>query len=275
MDLLSALRENQESMNASGETGQTALKVDLLKHLAELRRRIIIILCWFLGFFCVAAFYANPVISYLSAPLLAALPGQGSARLYYTGPFDVFSAQVKVSFLLALVLVSPLLFYHLWRFAAPRLPFRQRRRALPFATLFCLLFLIGVLFCYYLMMPAMLRFLIDLGAQVGTPLITVNDYLGMLLKMLFAFGMFFETPLVLVLLGLMGIITADQLAHHRRVVIVLILILSAVFTSPDPITQIALAIPTYLLYEAAIVAIRMLTAEQPKDQAKPAQKISV
>lgn len=229
----------------------------LMDHLVDLRGALIRSFTAIMVLFFIALYFSAEIIGYLKQPLIAVLP-QGSNNLHFTGPMDVFVASIKVSFLAAFVFGSPVWSYQFWRFLEPGLYPKERKLVLPFAVASILLFFAGVAFCYYLILPMALEFLIGLGVEVGTPIITVNDYISLMMIMIFGFGLVFETPVVLVLLATLDLVTAEGLASARSVVAVVVLTVSAILTPPDPISQIAMAIPVYLMYEGAILIIKII-----------------
>lgn len=226
----------------------------LFDHLAELRSRLIAsgiaVLVLFLFFLAFSA----PLLTFLRAPLEQALPAANNA-LHFTSPLEVFLANLKVSFLTALVCACPVWLFHFWRFISPGLLHKERRYVFPFMISSITLFLLGILFCYYIILPLALDFLIAIGLKVGTPIITVSDYVSLLVILIFAFALIFETPLILVLLGVLGLIDSRDLRSYRKLVLVAIIVLAALLTPPDPISQVGLALPVYVMYELAIIIL--------------------
>jgi sec-independent protein translocase protein TatC len=242
---------DEESLIAGGKV------MSVFDHLAELRTRLVKSFFWILVIFIASFSYAEKIMAYLKKPLEAALPRQANV-LHFTGPMDVFMVNIKVAFLTAIVASSPIWLYQFWKFFEPALYPRERKYVLPFAAISVALFFAGVAFCFYVILPMTLTWLMSLGMEVGTPIITVTDYVSLLMLMIFGFGVVFETPVVLVLLGILDLVSAEALAEHRRLVIVGILIVAAIMTPPDPISQVALAIPVYAMYEASILVLKVL-----------------
>lgn len=232
-------------------------------HLGELRGRLIKSLISIIALFAGAMSFATEILDYLKRPLLEAMPGQ-TATLHFTSPLEPFIAQMKVSLLFAFVFGSPIWLFQFWRFIEPALYTKEKKYVIPFALSSIILFASGVSFCFYFILPLALEFLIQLGMQNASAIITISDYISMLMILIFAFGIIFETPLILVLLALLDLIEADTLAKNRRIVLVGILVLGAIMTPPDPISQIAMAAPTYLMFELAIVIIRLLKRKKPE-----------
>lgn len=247
--------------------------MSLWEHLEELRSRLIRGVIAFFALFCVCMVFNEEILLYLKEPLINALP-PGVDALHFTGPMDVFMVGMHVAGLTALVFSGPVWLYQFWKFVEPALYPKERKHILPFIFASVLLFAIGVSFCFFFVLPMSLGFLIQLGMKVGTPIITINDYISLLLIMLFAFGFTFELPLILVLLGALGIIESSTLSKHRRVIFITILIVAAIFTPPDAVSMLSLAVPMYLMFEGAILLIRFIQRndKKPKSEALTAKK---
>lgn len=243
----------------------------LMEHVGELRSRLIKSVLTLVALFFVCYAYAPEILTYLRQPLIAVLP-KGANSLYFTGPMDVFMANVKLGFFSALVLSCPVWIYQLWRFVEPALYEKERRYVMPFMISAISLFIIGVSFCFYVIIPTALQYLIGLGNEMGaTPIITINDYLSLIMLLMAGFGAIFETPVILVLLAMLDLITAQTLRDNRKIVVVIIFIVAAVLTpTPDPISQCAMAFPTYLMYEGSILIIAYMQKKKQKAESKSA-----
>ncbi len=230
----------------------------LLDRVDELRARLIRVFIVIGVFFSACIFFAKDVFAWLKQPLVLAMPNAKSV-LHFTGPMEVLTAYMKVSLLLASVLAGPYLFLQLWKFIAPALPEKTRKLVLPFFFSALFLFASGLLFCYFLMMPAALEFLIGMGDGLATALITVDDYISLVVFMLLGFGAVFELPLVLILLERLGIITERMLTKNRGPIAIAILVVAAILTpTPDPFSQMCMAGPMYVLFELAILIIKWM-----------------
>lgn len=236
----------------------------LMEHLDELRARVVRSLLAIIVIFLIAFSFADVLLNYLKLPLVQALP-EGSQDLHFTGPMDVLVANIKVSFLVGVIGACPIWLYQFWKFLEPALYEHEKRYVLPFVFASVSLFFAGVAFCFFIILPMALDFLIGYGLQVGTAIITVGDYISLVMILIFGFGLIFETPVILVMLALMDLISAESLAKNRKFVLVGILILGALLTPPDPISQIAMAIPTYIMYEVSIVIIKLLKRKQASE----------
>jgi sec-independent protein translocase protein TatC len=246
------------------ESADTPSKVmGLMDHLGELRSRLVKSCIGLLVIFSLAMAYSTPILEYLKMPLRKAMPDAANL-LHFTSPLEPFIAQLKVSFLTAFIFGSPIWIYQFWRFVEPALYAKEKKYVMPFAFASVCLFFIGVSFCFYIMLPMALHFLISLGMESANAIITISDYISMIMVLIFAFGIIFETPLILILLALLDIITADGLAKNRRFVLVGILVAGALLTPPDPISQMAMALPTYIMFEMAIIIIRIIKKKAPE-----------
>lgn len=246
------------SENTAEQLDEDNLKVmGLMDHLDELRARLFKAILAIVVVFVIAFSFADYILNFIKQPLASALP-ENSNVLHFTGPMDVLIANIKLGFLTGVIVSCPVWLYQFWKFLEPALYDREKKYILPFVFASVMLFFSGVSFCYFIILPMALEFLIGIGLDVGTPIITVTDYISLLMILVFGFGIVFETPVIIVLLAMLDLITAEQLAENRKFVLVGILVLGALLTPPDPISQIAMAAPTYLMYEISIVVIRII-----------------
>ena len=252
---------NAENMQADADFDPKVMS--LWDHIGELRSRLIRSLLAIAALFLISLAFADSLINFLKVPLIDALPA-GTNALHFTGPLDVFMANIKVSALMAMVVGAPIWLYQLWAFIEPALYPHERKYAVPFLTAAVAFFFAGLAFCFYIMLPMALKYLIGMGLEIGTPIITIADYLSLLLSLLFVFGLVFETPVVISLLAMLGVLDYETLTKHRKIVFVIILVVAAIVTPPDPISQLALAIPTYLMYEGSIIFVKYMVKERKK-----------
>jgi sec-independent protein translocase protein TatC len=238
--------------------GSNLKVMGLLEHVDELRSRIFKSVLAILILFIGAFYFSEQILNYLKEPLVAVLP-KGSNALHFTGPMDVFMAQCKLALFVAMLLGCPIWLYQLWRFVEPALYAHEKKYALPFLVSAVLLFVGGVCFCYFLMVPWSLNYLIGLGQSVATPIITVSDYMSLLTLLMLGFGIIFETPIILIVLAMVGVISAESLKKNRRIVLVAFFIVAAVITpTPDPVGQLIMAFPMWVLYELSIFIIQII-----------------
>ena len=232
-------------------------KAPLFEHLIELRRRLLVSLAALVGAFVLCLYFAKPIFAVLVQPLLAA--GQG--KLIYTDVFEAFFTEVKVALFAALMLCFPVFATQAWRFVAPGLYVKEKKAFLPFLLMTPVFFGGGAAFAYFVAMPWALKFLLSFEGTVGgveqEALPGVGNYLSFVTRFLFGFGVAFLTPVLLMLLERAGLITREMLTKHRRHAIVVCAGVSAVLTPPDAVSMLLLLVPLYLLYEFAILAIRL------------------
>lgn len=236
----------------------------LFGHLDELRARLVRSILACVIFFGIAMFFWEPIFKFLQIPLLESIP---NAKLHFTDPMDPFLTSIRVAFFTSLIFACPVWLYQFWRFIEPALYPEERKYVLPFTFASVSLFLAGICFSYYFIFPMAMDFLINYGSRVGEPIITVSRYMSMLSMMIFGFGIVFEAPLIIVLLGLLDIVSAESLAKNRQFVIVGIIIVGALLTPPDPMSQIGMAIPLYLMYEISIIVIKVVKRNPAKSDA--------
>ena len=236
----------------------------LITHLLELRLRLLRGVAGLgVALACLLPF-ANRLYAWLAQPLLDKLPKGG--QLIATQVASPFFAPMKLAFFAALMVAMPWLLYQLWAFVAPGLYRREKRLALPLLTSALVLFYAGCAFAYFLVLPMVFGFLARVTPEGVAMMTDISAYLDFVLVLFLAFGLAFELPVALVILALLGWVTPDQLREGRGYAIVGIFIIAAVVTPPDVISQLMLAIPMCLLYEAGILAARVVT--RPPDAAR-------
>lgn len=248
----------------------------LLEHLTELRTRLIWCLLS-LGVATLACFaFAEQIYNFLLEPFAAvARDARNGAplELIYTGPLEFFFAKLKLSMFAGVFAAFPMIAYQLYAFVAPGLYKNERGAFLPFLVAAPLLFTTGAAFVYYIMMPLVARFAlsqeqIDSSVAAITLLPRVSEYLSLVMALMLAFGLSFQLPVVLSLLGKAGLVSSDTLKKGRKYALVGILAFAAVFTPPDVISQIMLTVPVYILYEVSIWCVRMMERQAERDEAE-------
>jgi sec-independent protein translocase protein TatC len=232
-------------------------KAPLLDHLIELRRRLLWCVATLFAAFFVCLYFAKPIFAILVQPLLQA--GQG--KLVFIDIFEAFFVEVKVAFFAALMISFPVLATQIWRFVAPGLYAKEKKAFLPFLLATPFFFIGGACFAYFLAMPWALHFLLSFQGDVGgveqEALPGVGNYLSFVMRFLFGFGVAFLLPVLLMVLERAGIVTREQLMRSRRYAIVASAAVSAVLTPPDVVSMLMMLVPLYMLYEFAILAIRL------------------
>lgn len=237
------------------------LRQPMLAHLLELRTRLIHCL-WAIGLaFVVCYYFAGDIYGFLVKPLAEAMNGQ-DRRLIYTGLAEAFLTYVKLALWGACLIAFPAIAVQIWRFIAPGLYKHEQKAFLPFLVATPVLFTLGAALAYYCVMPLAWHFFLSFespAAVTGLPIqleARVSEYLSIAMTLIFAFGIAFQLPVLLVLLVRVGLLTVEQLVAFRRFAIVLIFVVAAVLTPPDVLSQLLLAVPLLVLYELSIVAAR-------------------
>jgi sec-independent protein translocase protein TatC len=260
--------------SADDEAEIEATKAPLMEHLIELRKRLVWSLITFALCFFVCFFFAKPIYAFLTEPLARALAGQPNAHLIYTALYETFFTYVKVGMFAGLCLAFPIIAGQLWLFVAPGLYRNERRAFLPFLLATPVLFIIGGSFVFYVMLPFAIKFFVGyqtaggngkLGIQLQAK---VSEYLDFVTTLIFAFGLTFQLPVLLSLLGRVGIITSAQLRSVRRYAILGIVALAAVVTPPDMFSMMSLMVPLIFLYEVSIWLVRLIERSKAKEAAK-------
>ncbi|RRN53948.1 twin-arginine translocase subunit TatC [Pseudoxanthomonas sp. SGNA-20] len=237
-------------------TPETDSESPLMEHLLELRARIMRALAGLVVLLLALLPFANRLYAWLAAPLLQKLPEGG--QLIAVEVASPFFAPLKLAFFAAVLGSAPWLLYQAWAFVAPGLYRREKRLALPLLVSSVLLFYAGCAFAFFVVLPSVFGFLAAVKPEGVAMMTDISAYLDFVLVIFLAFGASFELPVALVILVLLGWVTPDQLRAGRGYAIVGIFILAAVITPPDVVSQLLLAVPMCLLYEAGIWAARLL-----------------
>mgnify|MGYP001108093318 FL=1 len=239
-------------------------KMPLIEHLIELRNRLL----WSIGAlvvgFVLCYLVAEEMYRFLVQPLADLMEGQPGRRMIYTALHEAFFTQLKVAFFGSVCLTFPIVAGQLWIFVAPGLYKKERRAFLPFLLATPILFVMGAALVYYLIFPLAWQFFMSFetaGAE-GTLAIVmepkVNEYLSLVMKLIFAFGLSFQLPVVLMLMARAGLVTSKGLAEKRKYAVVLTFATAAILTPPDVISQIGLGVPILLLYEISILGAKLV-----------------
>ncbi|MDB3986721.1 twin-arginine translocase subunit TatC [bacterium] len=234
-------------------------------HLTELRKRLIHSFIYLFIFFIGCYFFAEHIYGFLVDPYAEAVQNDGTnRRLIFTALQETFLTYLKVSFFAAFFVTCPFILMQIWKFIAPGLYKHEKKAIVPYLILTPILFFLGGTLVYYLIMPLAIKFFLSFestGLNTNLPIqleAKVNEYLSLIMKLIFAFGLSFQLPVILSLLARIGVIDSKFLTEKRKYVVVIIFAAAALLTPPDPITQIGLAVPLLILYELSIFSVRII-----------------
>ncbi|RIJ15574.1 twin-arginine translocase subunit TatC [Henriciella mobilis] len=269
------MRED-ERPDITDDDEMEASRAPLLDHLIELRSRLIwSIVALALG--TIGCFFiARPLYNILLGPLVAVAEltrQDANFELIYTAPLEVFFVQLKLALFAGVFVAFPIIGWQMYSFVAPGLYRKEKGAVLPFLIAAPVLFVIGAVFVYFVMLPLISRFALSFeqlggdGIAAITPQIKVSEYLSLVMALMLAFGLSFQLPVVLSLMGRAGIIGSDTLRSGRKYAVVAILVAAAFFTPPDLISQVMLAVPVYGLYEISIWCVRMMEKKAEEEEA--------
>jgi len=243
-----------------------------ISHLTELRKRLIHSFIFLFIFFIGCYFFAEYIYGFLVDPYAKAVQNDGTnRRLIFTALQETFLTYLKVSFFAAFFVTCPFILTQIWKFIAPGLYKHEKIAIIPYLILTPILFFLGGILVYYLIMPLAIKFFLSFessGLRTNLPIqleAKVNEYLSLIMKLIFAFGLSFQLPVILSLLARIGIVDSKFLSEKRKYVVVIIFAAAALLTPPDPITQIGFAIPLLILYELSIFSVRII--EKKKNNA--------
>ena len=245
--------------------------MNFLDHLKELRQKLIYSIIFFIFSFIISFYFSQSIFEFLAKPLTSIL--QDGNGLIYTALQEAFLTNVKVAFFTAAFISFPFLSFQIWSFISPGLLKKEKKISLPSLIAIPFLFLLGAAVVYYLISPIAWKFFLSFQtSQADSINITLqakmNEYLSLMMTFIFAFGLAFQLPVVLLLLVRVGILTIQQLVSFRKYAIVLAFIFAAIITPPDPFSQISLALPVIILYEVSILISRFLSKKDKKKDKK-------
>ena len=235
-----------------------------ISHITELRTRLIHSFIFLFVFFIFCYFFAEYLYGFLVEPYAQAVKNDSiERRLIFTALQETFLTYLRVAFFASFFVTSPFILIQIWKFIAPGLYDHEKIAIMPYLVITPILFFLGGALVYYLIMPLAIKFFLSFestGLATNLPIqleAKVNEYLSLVMKLIFAFGLSFQLPVILNLLARVGAIDSEYLKKRRKYFIVIIFTAAAILTPPDPITQIGLAIPLLILYELSILSVKM------------------
>ena len=247
---------------------------NFISHLVELRKRLIHSLIFLMIFFLICYYFSDFIYGFLVDPYAQAVKNDDiERRLIFTALQETFLTYIKVAFFAAFFLTCPYILIQVWKFIAPGLYEHEKSALMPYLVLTPILFLLGGMLVYYLIMPLAIKFFLSFestGLTTALPIqleAKVNEYLSLVMKLIFAFGISFQLPVILSLLARIGFIDSIFLRERRKYVVIIIFAVAAVLTPPDPVTQIGLAVPLLLLYELSIISVKVIEKKAEKKDA--------
>ena len=243
-----------------------------ISHITELRSRLIHSFIFLFVFFIFCYFFAEHLYGFLVEPYAQAVKNDSiQRRLIFTALQETFLTYLRVAFFASFFVTSPFILIQIWKFIAPGLYDHEKIAIMPYLVITPILFFLGGALVYYLIMPLAINFFLSFestGLATNLPIqleAKVNEYLSLVMKLIFAFGLSFQLPVVLSLLARVGVVDSEFLKTRRKYVVVIIFTAAAILTPPDPITQIGLAIPLLILYELSIFSVRLIEKKSKKD----------
>ena len=244
--------------------------VSFVSHMQEMRRRLLIAVGAVIAGFVLCYSFKEPLFAFMISPLVDVQGGEG--RLIITGVAEFFFTYLKLSFLGGLFMALPIFLWEGWRFAAPGLYQEEKKMIAPFLVATPLLFYLGGVFTYFVIMPIVIEFFFQFQTAQVIALPSVKEYLTFFTKLVFAFGLAFELPVFLLLLAKAGVVTSASLASFRRYAVVFIFVAAALLTPPDPASQLLLALPLILLYELSVFGAKFVQKAESTKTAETTSK---
>ncbi len=239
-------------------------RMSFLDHLEELRKRLIRSVIAIVIAFLVCLAFSEHLFSFWAAPVIKLLPKDSS--LVFTGLPDPFFVYLKVDFVTAVFLALPFLLYQIWLFIAPGLLEKERKLAVPFVFAATLLFFLGAAFAYFIVFPAAFKFFLGYSTPELKPMIAIREYVSLVMLLMLSFGLVFETPIIIVFMGLLGIVDSAFLKKGRRYFVVLAFIIGAILTpTPDVINQSLMAVPLLFFYETGIFILSLMERKRERE----------
>lgn len=245
------------------------LRMSFWSHLDELRKRLVHAFIWLAVGFGICFYFSEDLLGFLLLPMNASLtfqaafpffhfePNKTTQDLYFTTLTEPFMSHLKIGFIAGLMLVIPAILLQIWKFISPGLMPRERKYAGQFVFFSTLFFAMGVLFCFFVLLPMAIPFLVTYKTEHLKAIIKIGDYIDFTLKFMLASGAVFELPLIMILLGRMGVISTDVLTRFRKYAFLIAFIIGGLLTpTPDAFNMTLMSLPIYVLYEIGILGVR-------------------
>ena len=245
------------------ESGELALyEKPVGEHLQELRKRLLwCFIVVLVAFFGIASYCAEELVELLSMPVKA----QG-IQFIYVGLAEALMAQLKVSFIAAVVVASPFIIWNIWAFIKPALYDNEKKYVLLFTFASLVLFIIGVVFGYGVVFLSAITFFVYVGQGIATPMLSISDYVSFLFGFVIPFGLVFEMPIISYVLARLGIVTSQSLVALRKYIVLAIFVVAAFLTPPDVFSQVLMALPMLVLYEVGIIVVKITEKKEPQKE---------
>ena len=246
-------------------------EMSLIDHITELRRRLLWSFLYIIIIFVICFYFADQLFEFLANPLVSLLDVQNGQGFIYTALQEAFFTELKIAFFFALFFAFPLIAVQIWKFIAPGLYNNEKKAFLPFLLATPILFFAGGSMVYYLIAPVAWKFFLSYQNlnSTGIPIrleAKMGEYLSLMMRFIFAFGLAFQLPVVLGLMAKVGIVEYDSLRKFRKYAIVLAFLSAAFLTPPDPFSQISLALPIIILYEISIYIAKIIQKNKQKNK---------
>jgi sec-independent protein translocase protein TatC len=239
-------------------------KIPFTEHLEELRKRLIVCFIAVGVGFVLSYGFKEKLFQILTRPLIRVM--QTGDKLIFTGLPEAFFTYLKVAFLSGIILAAPVIFYEFWMFVAPGLYDKEKRLMVPVVVLSTVFFVGGAFFGYFIVFPYGFKFFLGYASETIRPLPSMREYLSFAAKLLLAFGLVFELPLIIIFLARLGMVSVSFLKKNRKYALLLFFIGGAILTPPDVVTQIMMALPLILLYEISIVGARIFGKKNSEEE---------
>lgn len=231
---------------------------DLRPHLIELRKRLFIILLATLVTFVICFFFWKSLLEIARMPLTNAFDHGIKGKIIQVAPAEAIFVGIKLSLISGLTLSIPIIFWQLWLFVAPGLYKHEQKLVIPFVVFGSIMFVCGLLFCYYIVFPFIIKYILAFGNDIADADISIKEYMSFFMRFMLGFGIVFEMPVIAFFLGKVGLITDETLKHYFKYAVVGVFIIAAIITPPDVLSQLLLALPMVVLYGFAYIILKFV-----------------